>query len=60
MSSGNLMLGRSVTGKEVELPLMMANRHGLIAGATGTGKAVTLQALAERFSRNGCRFSWPT
>ena len=28
----------------------MANRHGLIAGATGTGKTVTLQSLAERFS----------
>jgi DNA helicase HerA-like ATPase len=31
----------------------MANRHGLIAGATGTGKTVTLQLLAEQFSRNG-------
>lgn len=31
----------------------MANRHGLIAGATGTGKTVTLQALAERFSALG-------
>ncbi|MGX2041013.1 helicase HerA-like domain-containing protein [Methylocaldum sp. MU1018] len=31
----------------------MANRHGLIAGATGTGKTVTLQVLAERFSRIG-------
>jgi uncharacterized protein len=31
----------------------MANRHGLIAGATGTGKTVTLQALAEHFSRRG-------
>src|SRR3712207_5724205 len=31
----------------------MANRHGLIAGATGTGKTVTLQALAEGFSRRG-------
>ena len=28
----------------------MANRHGLIAGATGTGKTVTLQVLAETFS----------
>ena len=28
----------------------MANRHGLIAGATGTGKTVTLQTLAENFS----------
>ncbi|WP_462328742.1 helicase HerA-like domain-containing protein [Thiohalocapsa halophila] len=31
----------------------MANRHGLVAGATGTGKTVTLQRLAERFSRRG-------
>jgi hypothetical protein len=31
----------------------MANRHGLIAGATGTGKTVTLQVLAENFSRIG-------
>ena len=31
----------------------MANRHGLIAGATGTGKTVSLQVLAERFSRIG-------
>ncbi|MCB5189628.1 DUF853 domain-containing protein [Methylobacillus arboreus] len=31
----------------------MANRHGLIAGATGTGKTVTLQAIAESFSRMG-------
>ncbi len=31
----------------------MANRHGLIAGATGTGKTVTLQRLAEAFSRRG-------
>jgi DNA helicase HerA-like ATPase len=31
----------------------MANRHGLVAGATGTGKTVTLQTLAEQFSRRG-------
>src|SRR3982750_1085313 len=31
----------------------MANRHGLVAGATGTGKTVTLQTLAEGFSRAG-------
>ncbi len=31
----------------------MANRHGLIAGATGTGKTVTLQVMAENFSRSG-------
>ena len=35
------------------LLLKYANRHGLIAGATGTGKTVTLQILAEGFSRAG-------
>lgn len=37
----------------VNLSLGLANRHGLIAGATGTGKTVTLQVLAEGFSRHG-------
>ena len=35
------------------LALKRANRHGLIAGATGTGKTVTLQVLAEEFAKNG-------
>src|SRR5262245_48795504 len=35
------------------LLLRMANRHGLIAGATGTGKTVTLRVIAERLSQNG-------
>src|SRR5512143_931374 len=38
---------------ELELLPQMANRHGLITGATGTGKTVTLQSLAESFSRIG-------
>ncbi|BET65818.1 DUF853 domain-containing protein [Opitutales bacterium ASA1] len=38
---------------EIHLLPSMANRHGLIAGATGTGKTVTLQRLAEGFSRIG-------
>ena len=37
----------------VQLPLAMCNRHGLIAGATGTGKTVTLQVLAEQLSAAG-------
>src|SRR5215212_4682881 len=37
----------------LELLPQYANRHGLIAGATGTGKTVTLQRLAEGFSRIG-------
>jgi DNA double-strand break repair helicase HerA and related ATPase len=39
--------------RELYLLPQMANRHGLIAGATGTGKTVTLQVLAEGFSRIG-------
>jgi uncharacterized protein len=41
-------------GKQtVQLNLRMANRHGLIAGATGTGKTVSLQVLAEGFAKAG-------
>ena len=40
-------------GTELRLLPRMANRHGLITGATGTGKTVTLQTLAEGFSRIG-------
>jgi hypothetical protein len=40
-------------GQELFLLPQMANRHGLITGATGTGKTVTLQTLAEAFSRIG-------
>ena len=38
---------------DIEILPRMANRHGLIAGATGTGKTVTLRVLAERFSSIG-------
>src|SRR3954447_21607730 len=38
---------------EISLLPEMANRHGLIAGATGTGKTITLQVLAEHFSDRG-------
>lgn len=47
----NVLVGRGET--PLQLLLAMANRHGLIAGATGTGKTVTLQVLAEGFSRCG-------
>ncbi|MCB9988376.1 MAG: DUF853 family protein [Rhodospirillales bacterium] len=51
----NILAG-AVTGRpddKVVLPLKWANRHGLIAGATGTGKTVTLQILAEGFAAAG-------
>lgn len=43
----------SDTQQEIVLHSQFANRHGLIAGATGTGKTVTLKVLAENFSRIG-------
>ncbi len=39
--------------EEIDILPKMANRHGLIAGATGTGKTITLRTLAEQFSRLG-------
>lgn len=48
---GHVYLGKSV--KPEYLNLKLANRHGLIAGATGTGKTVTLQILAEGLSAAG-------
>ncbi|UTH13414.1 helicase HerA-like domain-containing protein [Macrococcus equipercicus] len=38
---------------DIALNLKMANRHGLIAGATGTGKTITLKVMAEQFSKAG-------
>ncbi|NNK81378.1 MAG: DUF853 family protein, partial [Flavobacteriales bacterium] len=42
-----------VKGTQVKIPLKSMNRHGLIAGATGTGKTKTLQIIAEQLSSNG-------
>jgi DNA helicase HerA-like ATPase len=47
-----LLIAKNSDHELVLLP-QMANRHGLITGATGTGKTVTLQSLAESFSRIG-------
>ena len=48
-----LLLGADPAGQPVGQRLRLANRHGLIAGATGTGKTVTLQRLIEQFSAAG-------
>ena len=45
--------GQAVTGSLVKIPLKTLNRHGLIAGATGTGKTKSLQVLAENLSEKG-------
>ena len=52
MAATSILIGRG-EGGPCELILSRANRHGLVAGATGTGKTVTLQTLAEGFSRAG-------
>ncbi|MBB4631302.1 helicase HerA-like domain-containing protein [Sphingosinicella soli] len=49
---GTIFVG-AAGDKALELDLKRANRHGLIAGATGTGKTVSLQILAEGFSKIG-------
>src|ERR1700755_1750138 len=54
MADGDgIFIGASADGQKQSLVLKRANRHGLIAGATGTGKTVTLQGIAEDFSRMG-------
>ncbi|MFN4262229.1 MAG: helicase HerA-like domain-containing protein [Thioalkalivibrionaceae bacterium] len=49
----DLRIGSGGDGQAIELTPRRLNRHGLIAGATGTGKTVTLQVLVERFSDLG-------
>lgn len=60
MNEASILLGyvnevdkKTSLHKPVYLDLKKANRHGLIAGATGTGKTVTLQMFAESFSQQG-------
>ncbi|SDE08395.1 hypothetical protein SAMN05421636_103183 [Pricia antarctica] len=54
ITMGAAMLdGEAVTDALVKIPLKTLNRHGLIAGATGTGKTKTLQVLAENLSDKG-------
>lgn len=50
---GVLVNGGAVASVPVRIPQAMVNRHGLVAGATGTGKTRTLQLLAEQLSENG-------
>lgn len=56
---GNIVLGcglldgQPVEGALIKAPLKTFNRHGLVAGATGTGKTKTLQSITEQLSANG-------
>src|SRR5262245_37146891 len=53
-----ILVGITDKNEKKYLYIRMANRHGLIAGATGTGKTVTMQTIAEQFSRAGiCVFA---
>jgi hypothetical protein len=51
MTAASILIGKGES--EQRLTLAVANRHGLIAGATGTGKTSTLRTMAEGFSRAG-------
>ena len=56
VSNGLILIGCSKSGRDINpecIELALANRHGLVTGATGTGKTVTLQVLAEGFSAAG-------
>ena len=50
---GAILDGQPVTGTSVAIALKTMNRHGLIAGATGTGKTKTLQVISEQLSEKG-------
>ncbi|MDO8338256.1 MAG: DUF853 family protein [Microcella sp.] len=53
LEMGALVNGDARADVPVRIPLAMTNRHGLVAGATGTGKTKTLQVLAEQLSAAG-------
>lgn len=53
LQMGALVNGDPDPSVQVRIPLAMMNRHGLVAGATGTGKTRTLQGLAEQLSAHG-------
>lgn len=50
---GAVFEGKVISGLNVRLPLSTVNRHGLVAGATGTGKTKSIQRLAESLSEQG-------
>ena len=53
LAMGALVNGEPVIDAQIRIPIAMVNRHGLVAGATGTGKTKTLQVLAEQLSAAG-------
>ncbi len=53
VTDGKIWVANKENGEHISLTPKLANRHGIIAGATGTGKTVTLRVLAESFSDMG-------
>ncbi|MEO5921563.1 MAG: helicase HerA-like domain-containing protein [Pseudolysinimonas sp.] len=53
LEMGALVNGEPIIDAQIRIPIAMVNRHGLVAGATGTGKTKTLQVLAEQLSAAG-------
>ncbi len=58
LENGKILVGKG-ENKAYILP-SMANRHGLIAGATGTGKTITLKVMAESFRPSASPCFWRT
>ncbi len=52
-TDGKIYMGLAEDGTKVNMQLNMSNRHGLIAGASGTGKTITMKTMAESFSDAG-------
>lgn len=50
---GAMLDAEAIPGLQIKVPLRTMNRHGLIAGATGTGKTKSLQAISEQLAANG-------
>ena len=53
LKDGKIWVANNDKGENIFILPKMANRHGLIAGATGTGKTITLKVMAESFSDMG-------
>lgn len=50
---GAMFDGKAIADHHINIPLKTLNRHGLVAGATGTGKTKTIQVLSEQLSKKG-------
>lgn len=50
---GAMFEGKAIADHHINIPLKTLNRHGLVAGATGTGKTKTIQVLSEQLSKKG-------